>query len=338
MNQHSTPLKFLGPGWFAVVMGLCGLSLAWYRAAPLMGDMASGGALVLGVLAALVALVLAGLSVLRWQRYPAALAEDLKHPVRHTMVAAMPVSLILLATVTTALTGASPVAQALWLVGCVWQFGVTVWALGRWLQPGLGMPWPSVTPMLIIPIVGNVLAPLAGVTLGWPHWSAAQLGVGLLLWPVALVLLAVRVGVHGLWPERLLPSTFITIAPPAVIGMAALQLGGPPVLAWMTWGVGMFFLAWSLKVFQRSVSQPFSVGFWALSFPLASLSALTLRLSDGAGSAFQVLAMLMLAFSSLVIAALLLATIKGLRDGSLLAPEPVAMINPAGGAAQRPVP
>ena len=66
MPHHDTPLKFLMPGWFAIVMGLCGLSLAWHRATPLMGEMAGAGALVLGVLAAVVALVLAGASLLRW--------------------------------------------------------------------------------------------------------------------------------------------------------------------------------------------------------------------------------------------------------------------------------
>lgn len=332
MSRHATPLKFLFPGWFAAVMGLCGLALAWHRAAPLMGEMASAGALILGVLAALAALVLAGLSVLRWQRYPEAVAEDLRHPVRHPMVAAMPVSLILLATVATAVFGPSQVARGLWVLGCAWQFGVTVWVLARWIQPGSGLAWPSVTPMLIIPVVGNVLAPVAGVALGFADWSAAQFGIGLLLWPVALVLLAVRIGVQGLWPEKMMPSTFITIAPPSVIGVAALQLGAPAVLAWMAWGIGLFFLAWSLRVFRRCISQPFSVGFWALSFPLASFSALTLRLADGSGGAFQVLAMLALAFSSLVIAALALASFKGLRDGSLLAPEPVAMLNAAGAA------
>ena len=329
MNPHTTPLKFLSPAWFAMVMGLCGLALAWHRAAPVMGEMAGAGALVVGALAALVAVALAGFSLLRWQRYPAQPAEDLRHPVRHPMVAAMPVSLILLATVATALTGPSLLARALWVVGCTWQFGVTVWVLARWLKPGEGLAWPSATPLLIIPVVGNVLAPLAGVNLGFANWSAAQFGIGLLLWPVALVLLAVRIGLQGMWPERLLASTFITIAPPSVIGVAALQLGAPTLLAWMAWGVALLFLAWSLTVFRRVISQPFSIAFWALSFPLASFSALTLRLSTDVGGAFQALAMVALAFSSLVIVALALATGKGLREGTLLAPEPVAMINPS---------
>ena len=39
------------PGWFSLVMGLCGLSLAWHRAQPVLGDMANGIALVAGLLA-----------------------------------------------------------------------------------------------------------------------------------------------------------------------------------------------------------------------------------------------------------------------------------------------
>lgn len=335
MPHHATPLKFLMPGWFAIVMGLCGLSLAWHRATPLMGEMAGAGSLVVGALAAAVAGVLAVASLVRWQRYPKALEEDLNHPVRHVFVAAMPVSLLLLATVATQLAGPSLPARVLWMVGSVWQFGVTVWALSRWLRPNIGSKdgtpfWPSITPALFIPVVGNVVAPMAGVTLGFPEWSAAQFGIGLLLWPVVLAVLAVRVAVSGMWPDRMLPTTFITVAPPAVIGLGALQLGAPVLLAWVAWGIGLFFLVWSAGVFKRAVSQPFAVPFWGLSFPLAAFSALTLRLTDGASGPFQALAMILLALSSLVIAALALATVKGLRDGSLLAPEPMAMMNVAG--------
>jgi tellurite resistance protein len=330
MSHHPTPLKFLMPGWFAIVMGLAGLSLAWHRATPILGDMAGASALVVGVFAALVFGVLAVLSLVRWQRFPEALAEDLRHPVRHAFVAAMPVSLILLATVAVALGGASLPASILWVTGSAWQLGVTVWALSRWLKGNKegGLVWPGITPALFIPVVGNVLPPLAGVTLGYAEWSAAQLGIGLFLWPVLLTLLAVRVGLNGLWPERLLPTTFITIAPPAVIGLAALQLGASPLVAWAAWGVALFFLGWSASIFKRALSQPFAVTFWALSFPLAALAALTLRLAEMAPAWFQSLAMVVLALATLVITALLLATFKGLRDGTLLAPESVAILTP----------
>lgn len=65
-----------------------------------------------------------------------------------------------------------------------------------------------------------------------------------------------------------------------------------------------------------------------MSFSLASLAALTLRLATP-GSAMAVLAPALLAFTTLVIMALVLATVLGLRNGSLLAPEPVAMLVPA---------
>ena len=102
--HHPTPLKFLMPGWFAIVMGLSGLSLAWLRAQPLMGEAALAAGLAIGILAALVFVALLVFSVLRTQRYPQALAEDLKHPVRHAFIAAVPISVILLAIVTHALS------------------------------------------------------------------------------------------------------------------------------------------------------------------------------------------------------------------------------------------
>jgi tellurite resistance protein len=69
---------------------------------------------------------------------------------------------------------------------------------------------------------------------------------------------------------------------------------------------------------------------WAMSFPLAAFSALTLRLGPP-GSAISGVGILALALASLVILALAFATVKGLRDGTLLAPEPVAAIQPAAG-------
>lgn len=338
-----TPLKFLMPGWFSVVMGLCGLSLAWHRAHSVLGDMANGIALVVGGLAAVVFAGLMIASVLRAVRYPAALAEDLGHPVRHAFVAALPVAALLLAAVGVALFGPHPALNGLWWLGSLAQLWATVWVLDHWLAPvtkpmpghGAGNTglWPAVTPVLLIPVVGNVVAPLAGLPLGHEVWSAAQMGIGAFFWPVVLTLVLVRRIAHSPLPDRILPAWFITIAPPAVIGVVLTQFEAPLVFALGMWGLALFFVLWVSPMVRRIASQPFGVAFWGMSFPFAAFTTLTLRLAElqagGAGnSALQTAGVLLLAITTMIILWLGFATVRGLREGSLLAPEPIAMIQP----------
>ena len=332
MPHAAQPLKHLVPGWYATVMGLTGLSLAWHRAAPLMGSGADAVAGVLGVLAAAVFVLLALATVLRGRRHPEAWADDRRHPVRHTLVATLPISLILLATVAVAELGPSMPLRLLWWAGALAQLLTTVWVLARWLRPGAagGLAWASATPTLFLPIVGNVLVPLAGVPLGQLEWSAAQLGIGLLFWPLVLGLVVSRIALHGLWPERLLPAAFIFIAPPAAVGLSLLQLGAPLLMVWALWGMALFSLLWVGTLARRIALLPFGLAHWGMSFPLASLAALTLRLATP-GGLLAVLGPALLAVVSLVVLWLVLGTVRGLRDGTLLAPEPVAMITPATG-------
>ena len=277
----------------------------------------------------------------------AALADDLKHPVRHAFVAAFPVSLLLLATVGVALGGAegglAPLWRVLWWAGSLTQLWATLWVLSRWIspaaaaQPGQGPGntglWPSVTPVLLIPVVGNVLAPLAGLPLGIDGWSAAQMGIGLFFWPVVLTLVLARRLAHSPLPERVLPAWFITIAPPAVIGLVLIQMQAPVAAVQALWGVALFFVLWLLPVVRRIAGQPFGVPFWALSFPFAAFTTLTLRLAelqpDSAWhGVLQNAGVLLLASTTMIVLWLSFATVRGLREGSLLAPEPVANIIP----------
>jgi tellurite resistance protein len=318
------PLKYLFPSWFAIVMGLAGLSLAWHRAVPLMGPTAALAANVIALLATVVFVVLAAATLWRRKRYAEAWAEDLKHPLRHVFVAAVPVSMILLATVAVAAGLRGVAVEALWWLGAVGQLWVTLWVMTRWWRVPNGLPWASVTPALFIPVVGNVLVPLAGMPLGRPEWAAAQFGIGVFFWIVVSALLVVRLAVQGLWPERLLPASFILVAPPAVIGTAALQFGAPAGVGWGLWGVALFSLLWVLPLLRRIADQPVGLTHWAMTFPLAAFTAFTLRL--GTDGALATVGVALLALSSLLVGALLVATARGLRDGRLLAPEPVAMM------------
>ena len=326
MTRIGAPLEHLFPAWFALVMGWTGLAQAWLRGTDLLGDTALGLALVAGGFAALIFCLLCLASVWRLKLHLHAVIKDLQHPIRHAFMATFPVSVILLAALGAALfQDTHPTLDlalaVFWCAGSVLELVATVWVISRWLRPHAegGLQWPALTPALFIPVVGNVLAPLGGVPLGFESWSVAQFGIGLLLWPILQTLLFVRWGQVGPLPAKLSPTLFICVAPPSAVGLSLLVMQAPVLLAWAAWGMALFFLALTLTQLEAMRAQPFGMSFWGMSFPLAAFSALTLRLaSTPSGAWLQLPALGMLALTSLVILGLTLGTWRGLRNGNLL--------------------
>jgi tellurite resistance protein len=101
------------------------------------------------------------------------------------------------------------------------------------------------------------------------------------------------------------------------------------------WGMALFALLWVAQTLGRIRDLPFGVPHWGMSFPLAALAALTLRLAEPQGL-LSVLGPLALALASIVIVMLSVATVRGLREGTLLMPEPVATITPVAAAPAHP--
>ena len=306
-----------------MVMGWCGLSLAWYRAEFLWGGVAVRVSAVLGVMAAciLIALMLAAVARLWW--FPEAVRADLAHPVRHVFVATLPASWVLVATVGATHWGFSWWADALWMLGSAGLLLVSGVVVVSWFRSDRSQDrfWLGMTPALFIPVVGNVLPALAGVGLGHPIWAAVQFGLAALLWPVACGLMGWRIRRLGMWPQRLLPLTFITVAPPSVLALSGLNLGLPHWIVEGLWCVALLFLCGAAFVARGVFKQAFGMPFWGMSFPLAAFSALSLALSlDRVGAQDWALAGLVLV--SGLIVWLGVATGLGIRQGRLLVPEP----------------
>jgi tellurite resistance protein len=322
-------LEHLSPAWFVLVMGWCGLSQAWLRAADVLGEQALGLGLVGAMFAALIFITLCVLCVVRLSAHPDAVAADMRHPVRHAFMATFPISLLLLTTLGVQLFGHTTRAvdtalTFLWCLGAILEAIATVWVVAKWLKPADqgGLQWATFTPIFFIPVVGNVLTPLAGVPLGLEAWAMAQFGVGALLWLVLLALLFVRLAQAGPLPGRLAPSLFITLVPPSIVGLVLLQQEVPLAIVWGLWGIAAFFLALTLTQIQAIRDQPFGMPHWGLSFPMAAFTTLSLRLSQQAHGAWLTLpAILLLAITSLLILGLTLNTWRGLRHGQLLVAE-----------------
>lgn len=319
MQTSDAPLKYLGPQWFAIVMGWGGLGLAWIRVGPVSdGQWARTVAAWVAAVAIAIYLILTVLSMIRIVRHRAAVAEDLAHPVRHAFVGAFAVSTIVIAALCAALWPASGLGRPIFVVGASLQAAVTVWVVSGWFRRGFR--WPAATPVLMIPIVGNVLVPLAGVPLGFLKLSWCYLALGLLMWPVVLTLILARTSVLPM-PDRLLPSWYITVAPPAVSGIALSVVGAPGWTLNIMAGLAVFFALCALTTLPQLRKLEFGMPFWAMSFPSAALSAvasaLALSMPEVAG-----MAQILIGLVSALILWLSLMTIRGLFAGSLLVAEP----------------
>lgn len=337
------------PGWFTPVMGGIGLALAWWRAAPTMGMPAWWIGVVVGLLATLVFVTVAAISLWRVLKHPAQWRADLAHPVRHAFVAAIPVSMILVSTWLQALAallgrGALTVdgqtvalsahwassltrlADGLWMLGAVTQLAVSAWVLHRWWRQG--MPLAGVTPVHLIPVVGHVLTPLAGIRLGHHDWALAQFALGTVLWMMWATLLWQRRRRGPPLPAPLAPARFIQVAPLAVIGLSMAELGWGSVGPWVAWLMATVLVLWlTMQLLPQLKTMPFGLSHWALSFPLAAWASLSWMLGHELSSRTGVagaalLPTALLAGVTLVLAGLSSATIKGLRRQELLTPEP----------------
>jgi len=322
-------LEYLAPAWFALVMGWSGLAQAWLRAVDVFGDSALGIGLVAAIFAQIIFAVLCMACIVRLQAHPNAVAADLRHPVRHAFMATFPISILLLASLGINLFwGTSSKLDAVltfaWCLGSVLEIAATVWVVSRWLKGANdgGIQWATFTPVFFIPVVGNVLAPLGGVSIGLEAWATAQFGVGLLLWPVLLALLFIRIAQAGPLPARMTPTWFIAMVPPSIGGLSLLQLDAPLPLAWAMWGIALFTFALVMTQVGTILEQGFGLPHWGMSFPLAAFTSLTLRLSDAPhGAWLRLPGTVLLAITSLLILGLTLNTWRGLRHGHLLVPE-----------------
>jgi tellurite resistance protein len=316
--RHDSPLRYLGLHWFAVVMGWSGLALAWLRGEQLFGETARlAGYACAAIAASTFVLILVGSVARIALGHLDALLEDIAHPVRHAFLPAVTVSVLLLSTLFGEMGVRHAVLESIWIAAAVLHFVATVWVVARWLIGGV--VWPAMTPIMFIPVVGNVVVTLGIPSMGHAQFAVLFLGLGGFAWPLAMVLVLVRTAMTPL-PARLTPTWFITVAPPAVIGIAMLNLGLSVYLAMAALGVAVFFATCATVLLPRILREPFDMPCWGMSFPLAALAGLGLALASRQALPNWVAASL-LALATLAIVTLSVLTVRGLARGSLLVAE-----------------
>jgi len=313
-------LQHLPIAVFSVVMGLGGTAVAWQRAALTLGVPRAVGD-VLAWTATLVLVAAAAGYLLKAVRHPGAVRAEWVHPVKLAFVPTASISLVILALALTDV--ARPVAVGAWWAGTVAQSGLTLYVLRTWIADAAFAP-QHVHPAWFIPVVGNLVVPLARPAHVPQQVAWYFFAVGLVYWLALLPLVLSRLVLGGVLPERLAPTLAILVAPPAVAALSWVRLGGrwgdPVATILLDAALFQVFLLASQVTALRRV--PFSLSTWAYTFPLAAASsALLVAGHAGVGAAFSWLGGMLLAALSVLVTGLGARTLVALRHGEICRPE-----------------
>ncbi len=318
MNQPSR-LAYFPISFFAMVMGLSGLCIAWENAELTF-------ALPIRVESALTpftALVFCTLLILylgKLARYPHEVVKELNHPAKLNFFPAISISLILLSI--TLIKSAPGLSHGLWIAGSALHLSFTLYVMNVWIHHDK-FEIHHISPAWFIPVVGNVLVPIAGTAHGHMEISWFFFSIGILFWLLLFTIIFYRVLFHHPMPEKLMPTFFILIAPPAIGFISYVKLAGElDNFAHVLYYSGLFLTLLLLTQASRFSRLQFFLSWWAYSFPLAAITIATLliyRIQKQVG--FAVIAWVLLSILTLVVTYLLYRTLKAVGNNKICLPE-----------------
>jgi tellurite resistance protein len=318
---NSPPLPRLAHfpvAFFSMVMGLAGLSIAWHKAQQIFRIDLPIASILLAT-AALAFLVLGVIYLAKLIYYRETVVKELAHPIQLNFFPTISMSLLLLGIAT--LEHWPGLAEVLWIIGATSQLMLTLYVLNVWIHHER-FEVHHVNPAWFIPVVGNVLVPIAGARLGFIETSWFFLAIGLLFWLLLFAIVLQRFIFHPSLPDRLMPTFFILIAPPAVGFIAYLQLsGGLDALARILYYAGLFLTLLLMVQVERFLRLEFYLSWWAYSFPLAAMTTATLIMFQQTQAlAFAIIGWTLLSLVSLGVVYLLYRTAHAVKAGEICVP------------------
>ncbi|WP_417223957.1 SLAC1 anion channel family protein [Amphritea sp.] len=305
--------------FFAMIMGMTGLTLVWEKASSVFSTPPIIGHILLTLTACLF-LILAVIYLLKIMLKTPAVLEEFAHPIKLSFFPAFSISMILLSVAT--LTVSKQLSFILWSCGSAIHLMLTVYILNQWIHhPKFQII--HMTPAWFIPVVGNILVPIAGVEHGYPEVSWFFFSIGITFWVLLKTLVLNRMMFHDPIPHKLLPTMFIMIAPPAVGFISYIKLNGAlDNFAHILFYTAMFLVILLLAQAPRFTRIQFFMSWWAYSFPLAAAAiAAQLMYSIQGQAFFYYLSLALIGLSSVVIILLLLRTLLAVIRNEFCQPE-----------------
>lgn len=311
-------LPYFPVSFFSMIMGLSGYTLVWIKIDE-QGLLDFSPVEIFAALTIALFIVLFTLYTAKVILHRQSVVNELNHPAMLSFFPTITISLILIGTFLA--TWLPSLALLIWQIGGIGQLLLTLLILTRWIHHD-HFEIQHISPAWFIPAVGNILVPLAGVEnasmeLNWFFFS-----IGVLFWIVLFTIIMYRMIFHHPMPENLLPTLFIMIAPPAVGFISYLHM--VPELdnfARFLYYSALFLTLLLLVQTPRFARLPFSLSWWAYSFPLAAMTVASLMMFEETGKTyFLIISYALVTIVTVVILVLLVKTFNAARHNRICLP------------------
>lgn len=264
----SNRLQFFPIMMFAVVMGLSGLTIVFQKASHILGISSIFGN-SLAIFDSLVFVVILFFYLMKIFKYFDEVKKEFSHPVRINFFAASAISFLLVSVVYQPIN--EHISYYCFFIGTAMQTFFTFYTIQFWINKNLEIVHSN--PAWFIPIVGNVLVPVAGVGIVDNNFLMYYFSIGMFFWIVLTALLINRIIFHNQLANKFMPTLFIFIAPPAVSFISYVKMSGEfDIFASMLFNLAIFFTFLLLFMYRNFLNLKFFISWWAFTFPLAAVS------------------------------------------------------------------
>ncbi len=305
--------------FFSMVMGLAGLTIAWQKAQHIFEvDLSITPSLL--VLTGSVFVVLMLLYTAKYITNYEAVLKEFKNPIKLHFFPTISISLLLISIAF--LQFDQSMSLPIWLAGSIIHLMFTLYVVNAWIHHD-HFEVQHLNPAWFIPAVGNVLVPVAGVQLGFVEISWFFFSIGMLFWMILLTIIFNRIMFHNPMQDKLIPTLFILIAPPAVGFIAYMKLAGDlDAFARILYFAGLFLTMLMLIQVKRFAKLQFFLSWWAYSFPLAAITIASFTMYELTHIlAYQYIAGALLVLLTAVVMFLLFKTAVAVKDHKICIEE-----------------
>ena len=248
----SDRLQFFPIMMFAIVMGLAGLTLVYKKVSEAL-FLPSIIYLVMMICTTIIFFIILYFYLLKIMKHKNEVKKEFSHPIRINFFAASSISILILSMIYR--NTIDPLAQIFFIVGAVFHIFFTFYTIKFWINNNLEMQHSN--PAWFIPIVGNLIVPIAGKGFIDDSVLYFYFSIGIFFWIILFSIILNRIIFHNQFAPKFMPTLFILIAPPAIGFISYVKLtGNLDFFAQILFNLGLFFTILVFVMYKNFINEP----------------------------------------------------------------------------------